>query len=217
MVDIGVEVMRSDLPVYKVTLRNRGQIGIAALSYRALRGGTVALSGRRKTNRNTTVIAPGETLSFTVQTTPEDRGVMDRFEVYAVLWDDGSVEGDAALKTSEDSLAEGYVYQLRWVLTVLSDPNVRTIDALRSAFERLPIDSGAATSQQPSSGSGVAPRTSSAMGQQIVKTAVLDDLGELARSRSDNADTPAQAWIEGARVRYTEWLTRAVNNAPAAK
>jgi hypothetical protein len=195
LVDMAVEVTGPDLPIYKVTLRNRGQIGIAALNYGAYRDGKIVLSGRKKTNRNTTVLAPGAALEFTVQTTPEARGVMDRFEVTAVLWDDGTVEGDPGLKASEESLTEGFVRQLRRVLEVLSDAKTTTIDALRATLERLPIDSDA--------------RGSSPIGQQIVKTAVLDDLNEYAQGRSDNANSSALAWIDAARVRYSEWLRRA--------
>jgi hypothetical protein len=199
--EIAVETVAAGLAVYKVTLRNRGQVGVAAVDWRAYRGDVDALSGRRKTGRVTTLMAPGGIDEFRAEASPDMPGTIDRFEVTAVLWDDGSVEGDRSLKDSEQAVADGQADQLRRVVSLLSDGASSTIDALRSAFDRLPIDS-----QPGASGRNTPQEIGFPIGQRQVKTAVLQDLDEYSKGK---ADASAQAWIEGAKARYAEWLRNA--------
>ena len=56
LIDVSVELTQHDLPVYKVTLRNRSGRGLIALTYQTFRGETETISGRRKNFRSTPLV-----------------------------------------------------------------------------------------------------------------------------------------------------------------
>ena len=137
----------------------------------------------------------------------------DRFEVTGVLWDDGSVEGDPALKSSEEALTMGLAQQLRRVLAILrnataadgSTPQFTSLSQIRLAVEALPIEpdpTGPESKPVPIA-------RSIKLGQQQVKDAVLQDLSDHLRATGGNVPPAVQPWVEGALVRYSQWLDRA--------
>ena len=209
LLDVSVDLLEHDAPVYKVTLRNRSSRAIMAVGYRMYRGGKEVGVGRRKTNRNTPVLEPGGELTFTFQATGVTTLGLDRFEATGVLWEDGSVEGDPALKQSEEALTVGFAQQLRRVLNVLAEepaadgspPKLVTVAEIRRALEGLPIEPDLA-GMSPGSASSIK------MGCQLVKDAVLQDLADYMKTAGAGAQTPARGWSDAARPRYSAWLAR---------
>jgi hypothetical protein len=209
MLDVVVDLVDHDAPVYKVTFRNRSSRAITAVGYRMYRGAKEVGVGRRKTNRNTPLLEPGGQLSFTFQATGVTALGFDRFEATGVLWEDGSVEGDPELKRTEDALTAGFAQQLRRVVSLLAEkstedgsaPRVVTVAEIRSALEALPIEPDLA---------GISPGSASSikMGCQLVKDAVLQDLADHVKSSGAGAQTSTRGWSEDARVRYKAWLAR---------
>jgi hypothetical protein len=209
LLDVGVDLLEHDAPVYKVTFRNRSSRAIMAVGYRMYRGGKEIGVGRRKTNRNTPVLEPGGELSFTFQASGVTTLGFDRFEATGVLWEDGSVEGDPDLKRREEALTAGFAQQLRRVLSVLvedstadgSAPGLVTVAEIRRALEALPIEPDLA-GMSPGSASSIK------MGCQLVKDAVLQDLADYLKSAGASAQAPARGWSDAARARYSAWLAR---------
>jgi hypothetical protein len=192
-IDVNVDLPAPDVPVYTITMTNRAPRAVSALSFRLYREGKAVGSGRRKGKLGLPVMGPDGQHEFTFQA-PSATGShgFDRLEVVAVLWADGTVEGDPDLKTSEAALAIGNAEQLRRVIAVLREHPSATIAEVRARVEALPID-------KPSSKGN---------GQVQVKQAVLEDLSEFARAQSARPDGPAGAWIQDAVVRYSAWLAR---------
>jgi hypothetical protein len=210
LLDVSVDLLERDAPVYKITFRNRSSRAIMAVGFRMYRGGKEVGSGRRKTNRTTPVIEADGELSFTIQASGLTMMGFDRLEATGVLWADGTVEGDQELKRAEQALTAGYAQQLGRVLGVLGErtnpdgsaPPPVTIGEIRKGIEALPIE--------PEPAAGVASHASSIkIGCQQVKEAVLQDLTDYMKSAGAGAQSPARLWLEDARVRYSAWLARA--------
>ncbi len=183
-IDVRVALHSPDIPLYTVTLTNRGSRSVRALQYKGYRGDTEVLSGRRGGERNLPAMAPDGHNEFTISAARADgpQG-FDRFAVTGVLWDDWSVEGDETLKKSVLTLFAGIGQQLRRVIALLQDPSVASIADLRRRVEKLPLDG----------------QDSSVMiGQRQVTDAVLADL--------KLPSTPS--WRQDGIARYGEWLAR---------
>lgn len=210
MLDVNVDLLSSDLPLYEVTFQNRSTVAIAAIAYHAYRGETSVLSGTRTHNRSFPILEAGARLHFTTQAARSSgpQG-FDRFEVTGVLWWDGTLEGDASLKASQQALAIGRAYQLRRVLAVLRENNKASVAEIRFALEKLPVKllaSDMNALSAPDDG-GLSLRLVEA-GQSYVRTAVLDDLKDYMQSQSADANVPAAVWVEDALSRYSSWLGR---------
>ena len=131
----------------------------------------------------------------------------------AVLWDDGSAEGDPWLKDSEEALAVGQTQQLRRVLEIVQESapsqdstvTPMSLVQVRSAIDALPI---ALDTADPAS---TALSTSGRQqwvesGQQQVKGAVLKDIDDYVRANPEPDPVSTRAWIATARGRYLAWL-----------
>jgi hypothetical protein len=136
--------------------------------------------------------------------------------VDGVLWDNGSVEGSPALKTSEQELALGHALQLRRVLAILrdaavqsSEPTVEPISLgqVRAAIEALPITVDAADVTFATDGT-LRNSLSVKGGKQQVKDAVLQDIEEYMRAHAGHARSSAAPWAQEARPKYSAWLNR---------
>jgi hypothetical protein len=185
-------------------------MAIAAIAYRAYRGETDVLSGTRKTNRSLPILEAGGRLQFTIQVARNHAPQgFDRFAVTGVLWEDGTLEGDATLKAAEQALAIGHAYQLRRVLALLRENNAASVAEIRSVLERLPVKLSASEVKAlvALSGGDVSPSMVE-IGQSQVRTAILDDLTAYRQSQSATASTPAAVWVQDALSRYSAWLGR---------
>jgi hypothetical protein len=215
LLDVTVDLMRHDVPLYEVTLRNRAAQAVMAVSFKMLRGEMEVGSGRRKGNRSTPIVDAASECTFTLQVGSGETPGFDRFDVKGILWSNGSVEGDPALKTSEQELTFGYAQQLRRVLAILQDAvpvNDTTLEPksfgqVRGAIEALPITVDAADATRATDGISEH-AVSVKIGKQQVKEAVLQDLNDYVRAHGGNTQAPARPWISEAQPRYAAWLAR---------
>ena len=212
LIDVTAELARNDLPLYRVTVRNKGTRAVMALSIEMQRGADTVGTSQWRTNRSEALIAPGAEYVKALQVGTGPTPGFDRFAVTGVVWDDGSAEGKEALTRSQDGLSLGYAQQLRRVLSVLQEApttegsvDVRTFAQIRSAIAALPVaidhDDPLAPSQQ------LPPAIAVLGGQQQVKQAVLDDLDGYLKATGHAAKAP-QEWLSGARATYSAWLRR---------
>ena len=214
MLDVTVDLVRHDVPNYKITFRNRAARAVMAVSFKMYRGEKQVGSGRRKTNRSTPIVDAAGEYTFTMTVGSGETPGFDRFGVDGVLWDDGRVEGNPDLKTSEEALAAGHALQLRRVLEILRDAAPaddstapKSLGQIRAAIAALPITvtaddrarAAVATSRQA---------YSVEIGKQQVKDAVLQDLNDYLRAQSGNGQLPAKVWVDGAIATYSAWLAR---------
>ena len=147
LLDVTVDLMRHDMPSYKITFRNRAARAVMAVSFKMYRGEKEVGSGRRKTNRSTPIVDAAGDYTFTLQVGGGETPGFDRFGVDGVLWDDGRVEGNPELKATERALTVGHAQQLRGVLAILrtaapsndSTAEPASLGQIRAAIEALPI------------------------------------------------------------------------------
>jgi hypothetical protein len=214
LLDVTVDLMRHDVPAYKITFRNRAARAIMAVSFRMFRGEKEVLSGRRKTNRSTPIVDAAGEYMFTLQVTTGETPGFDRFDVKSVLWDDGSVEGDPELRISERELTFGHAQQLRLVMAILQDAapandssaEPKSLGQVRGAVQALPIVVDAADATLAD---GISQHALSVkIGKQQVLEAVLQDLDDYVRTHGGNTQAPARHWISEAQSRYASWLGR---------
>jgi hypothetical protein len=212
MLQVNVDLLSNEPPLYKVTFQNRSTQPISAIAYRAYRGEADVLHGRRRSNRSLPVLQAGGRLEFTIgaDRSSKPQG-FDRLEVTGVLWEDGSLDGDSTLKTDEQALAIGYAYQLRRVLTLLREHDRASISEIRTALEMLPVElsSSELKALDGPSNAGITP-SGVEMGQLQVRIAVLEDLEGYMQSQHATSNTPAAVWVQDALTRYSAWLVRAV-------
>ena len=216
MLDVTVDLIRSDVPNYKITFRNRAVRAVMAVSFKMYRGEKQVGSGRRKTNRSTPVVDAAGEYTFTMTVGSGESPGFDRFGVDGVLWDDGRIEGNPDLKASEEALTTGHAIQLRRVLEILRDATPaddaatapKSLGQIRAAVAALPI----AVHADDAAGAAAAfPRNSYSIeiGKQQVKDAVLQDLNDYLRAQPGNGQLPEKLWVDGAIATYSAWLARA--------
>jgi hypothetical protein len=213
LLDVSVDLLENDVPLYKFTLRNRSNRAVMAVQFLTFKDGKQIGSGRRKTNRHTPIVEAAGEYTWTAPVGAGPARGFDRFEVSAVLWDDGSVEGDGKVKASEDALAVGMARQLRRVLALLSDAlpldgeKPWSAAQLRGAVERLPIHIDTSDPLQVAGAASGEMRTVM-QGQQMLKDAVLEELSEFGSTEQTSDPASTMAWIAAARTRYSAWLRR---------
>jgi hypothetical protein len=224
LLDVSIELTQHDLPIYKVTFHNRSGRGVIAVTYTTFRGETETISGRRKNYRSTPLVDSAGEYVFTLQVGSGPTPGFDRFEVTAVLWDDGSVEGDSWLKDSEEALAVGQTQQLRRLLEILpasprpheSTATRTTLSQIRAQIEALPIavdDSDPVSTALSASGRQLWVES----GQQQIKAAVLKDLDDYIRANPESNLGATLSWIASARGKYLEWLKTTTNMWPTSR
>jgi len=204
LLDVTVDLVRHDVPNYRITFRNRAARAIMAVSFKMYRGEKQVGSGRRKTNRGTPIVDAAGEYTFTMTVGSGETPGFDRFGVDGVLWDDGRVEGNPDLKASEEALAAGQALQLRRVLTILRDLAPAddstlapmSLGQIRAAIAALPI---AVTADDRTRAPAAISRQaySVEIGKQQVKDVV-----------PGNAQLPAKPWVDGAIRTYSAWLAR---------
>jgi hypothetical protein len=213
LLDVSVDLLKSDVPLYKFTLRNSSNRAVMAVQFLTFKDGKQIASGRRKTNRHTPIVEAAGEYTWTAPVGAGEARGFDRFEVSAVLWDDGSVEGDAKVKAAEDALAVGMAQQLRRVLALLSDASPAdgeepwSTSQLRGAVERLPLQIDTSDTSQMAAVASGEMRTVM-QGQQMLKDAVLEELTEFGSTERTGDTASTRAWIAAARTRYSAWLRR---------
>jgi hypothetical protein len=210
MLDVNIDLPSAELPLYQVTFRNRSTMAIEAIAFHAYRGEARVLSGTRSHDRSFPILEPGASLQFTTQAVRNSgpQG-FDRFEVTGVLWWDGTFEGDASLKASQQALATGRAYQLRRVLAILRENPTASVAEILSALEKLSVKLPAGEMSALSGPDGADLRLPFVeAGQSYVRTAVLDDLNAYMQSQSAHANRPAPVWVQDALNRYVSWLGR---------
>lgn len=150
---VSIEVLQDPSPRYEVTLRNVSSQPALNFHVVAYRGSRPALSGNQGHRDASPVVAPNGTYSFVLDPA---RGMRtnsgewapashDNIEIAAVLWEDGTIEGDPAPMAAVLGLYMGRAAQLARVIAVLK--KVRDFEnpqrvklALQRQIERLSIE-----------------------------------------------------------------------------
>jgi len=193
---VRVEPVVVNAASYRVVVVNRSTRSLLAIQYEALRGSARATKGRRKAERNEPIAAGGREYAFEIQ----PGAPVDRLAITALLWDDGTIEGDGALAADERLFDIGKSVQLRRVLKLLHTFADRQDDgavrAFRDQVAALPL-----TADVPVVDGAVT-------GMQQVKDALLKDLDQFERAPAARPRVSFGTWIADTTAAYEDWLAR---------
>jgi hypothetical protein len=189
--EVHVEPVQQDEPLYRFTVINRGRQDVRVIQIRAYNGAREMLSGRRRGDRDVPWMQPGATQMFTYgpggKAGPDGTPLWnswDLVEISAVVWDDGIVEGDPLLLLSERRRNDEEMVQIPRVLQLLKD--FRSDAYLRAGLAALPPTAGG----------------------ENIKTAVLNDL-DRHRATHNRSDAKAfQGWRNVTENSLRAWLDR---------
>jgi hypothetical protein len=148
-----IELVMTPRPHYRISVTNVSSQPAVNFHVAAHQGGQRALSGNRGNRDASAIIAPGDTYSFDLDASsgapPTAAGWAplphDVIEIAAVLWEDGTIEGEAAPMAAALSLYRGRQVQLTRGLALLRAARDVSAPAtartrLREQIERLPVE-----------------------------------------------------------------------------
>jgi hypothetical protein len=211
LLDVSIDLAQYDVPVYKVTMRNRSTADVLSVDFQTFRGEVRHSSGRHSRHNFAPIVPAKGEHEFLLPAVNATSPGIDRFEVTAVLWSDGVVAGDPSLKSNEEALAAGQAQQLERLLQLLQNRATtqagtvsNDLSTLKVAIDALPVTFDAVTSAW---GLQMTDRQQAVeLGQQGVRASALRDIEEFAKKNAP--DESASAWITSARTKYLAWLQR---------
>jgi hypothetical protein len=211
-----VEMSGGDRPGYHIAVRNDSRQPVLSFFFDSARDGRPALSGRRGERDGTPVVLPGETYTFFLGT--EDP--LDLLRVAGLMFEDGTVEGDAGGVAVTRVVFAGRRLQLGKVLAIFQEAQraavldpMPILAALSARIEALPVlpdaDSrkAAASLIPPSGTTASAEMIDGALAGALleVRKGVLGDLQEAPRDRD-----ALVGWLREITAQYARWHQRFV-------
>ena len=181
---------------YRVVVVNRSTRSLIAIQYEAFRGANRATKGRRKAERNEPIAPAGREYAFEIQ----PGASVDRVAITALLWDDGTIEGDGALAADERMFDIGKSVQLRRVLKLLQGFSDRPDESSNRMF-RAQVAALPMTADVPVEASALA-------GMQQVRDALLRDLDQFEHAPAGKPSVSFATWIADTTAAYEDWLAR---------
>jgi hypothetical protein len=149
---VQVEPRETTFPSYKLTLRNKSDKSVIAISVSQMKYQSTISGFWSQVSQRHSLIKPGGMFVFGVETNPpsserESNGQMtveglvptnlSNLEIEAAVFDDGSYEGDPGPAAEQKAMATGEQFQLRLVLAALEDEAVIAESFGPAHLERL--------------------------------------------------------------------------------
>jgi hypothetical protein len=195
--DIRAEQAGPNASSYRVVLNNRSDtplMWIRLVGYREGKQFSGGQSGKRSVplvearSQHAFEIAIGPT-GFVPGTESQAWSTIDRIEIVALMWQDGTVEGDRQIARQQKLTAERQAAELRTLIGVLTEGRAQSVASLRSTLSSVKITYPVV--------------------QESIKSleADLDSLAASGRSRDDQT---LEAWLQGAIRLHQEWVNRIV-------
>jgi hypothetical protein len=220
-----VTVEKQPVAKYTVRLLNHSDKAVRAVDIETLRAGERATSGTRFGREGDALIAARGDYSFDM-TIPAGRPApdgsvtlapIDRINVPAVVWTDGSFDGLIERAVLDLTVDFGIRAQLSRVLAeyqkARSAGSAATVASLREALTTLPVDASDAMVEDarahlPSAPTVTPSRTAGALrsSQGDMRTIALRDLAEFENSPA--GDRNFHTWLNTTSDRYLRWFTR---------
>jgi hypothetical protein len=209
-----VEMSDGDRPGYRIGVRNDSTQPVLSFFVDSFRDGRPALSGRRGERDGTPVVLPGETYTFFLGT----EHPLDLLRVTGLMFEDGTVEGDAVGVALTRVVFAGRRLQLGKVVAIFQEalraPSIEPMSilaALSARIEALPVLPDARARQ---SAAGLLPPSGPAASTEMldgtlaaamleVRKGVLGDLQEAPRDRE-----VFTGWLREITAQYTRWYLR---------
>ena len=197
LLEVRAEQSGPNASSYRVLLTNRSELPLMWLRLRGYRDGkafTGGQAGRRSTplveakSQHSFEIAIGPT-GFVPGNEPHAWSPIDRIEITALMWQDGTVEGDRQIGLQQARIEEQRSAELRMVIDALAAGREQPAADLLSRISSLTIKS-VDVLESPKS-----------------LTADIDSLATTGKSRDNQ---PFDAWLNSTIKLHQEWLNRIV-------
>ena len=157
-----IEVLVDPDPRYRVTVRNLTQKAAIMFFVKTFVADQLSSSGRQGHQDGSALIVPGGAFEFIVRGTSHSSptangwspGSLDAIELAAVLWDDGTFEGEPEHVATSVLLYVGRRAQLRRVVDIMNGAAMdgqdiaKTVTRLRTQLEALPVRIDRATREE---------------------------------------------------------------------
>ena len=225
--DVWLDDIITDAPPrYKLMVRNRSWRPVRWFAVETFREKKRATIGRQGDVRSVPIVEPAGTYTFYVPISSVPAGgdvpvtptPLESIVISSALFDDLSVEGDAALAARQLLIEAGRAEQLRrvfdlWESVVSSEPGP-VLSALRKGIAGLPIaPEPAALEHATRLARELVPYQEIEpilqAGMQNVKDLVLDDLRHLDNASFGDA-SELRSELQSLRASYSDWLTRLI-------
>jgi hypothetical protein len=218
-----IELVMTPRPQYRISVTNVAAQPAVNFHVVAHRDGRRALSGNRGNPDASAIIAPGSTYSFNLDpsggapTTAAGWAPLphDVVEIAAVLWEDGSIEGDVAPMAAALSLYLGRHAQIGRGLALLRAVKDTTQPSavkarLKAQLEQLPIEADETTRIRARERFQHFDDVDPAATMDALRTAMADTrqgmLDDLAEAPNDPA--AFQRWLFEITSLYEKWRDR---------
>jgi hypothetical protein len=210
-----IEPFDSPYPGYRLTLRNLGSKAISNVHVQSYRGDAKALSAIRRSDDGRALMPPGESYVFDMNLTSGSANgstvpgtwtplPLDRIEIDAVRWDDGSYDGTPPYPQIDRVIEgeSGQRFQLRRIVDILTrtlaeqTSGEAMLKSVRRQIDALP---DAEPDQLAEAGRAM----------RGMKQAARDEIARFERSHSIEPPSSAVVeWMKSVLARYQAELTR---------
>jgi hypothetical protein len=204
-----VEVIPDTAPNYRIRVENRSQRSVRVFTIEGSRGGRPAFSGIRAGREGTPILDPGTAYAFEVKVSG---GPIDLVAISAVVWMDGTVEGNARRAAEELSsdLGERFMLELLTPLMKRAADEAlfaasESVTKLRASIDALPIvpDAGAV-----SKAIAAAPPLAAMPEDRVAMIAGFAMKRIKTRALTDISPAADQKALQALHDRHAAWLVR---------
>jgi hypothetical protein len=197
-VDVRATPVDANAAAYRVTITNWAPVPLMWFRFEAYRSDGSPISARPRGKRNFPLIMPNSEYTFELASgtagrlSGDDPGAwnaLDRIEVTALTWQDGTVEGDKEIAAQHFGFERERWGHIRALLTILCGSG--SIAALREAISGMRMRSPDVELEQ-------------------VRTGFLKQLDRFARQQLSSEGLDFDTWRGRAIVELEQWLARIV-------
>lgn len=182
---------------YRVTVRNRSNVGLRWFEYVAQRGSRPVVSGSKRGPLGGVLVDPAGEYAFDLTVAPGSKEAdgqyvadpIQRIEIVSMLWEDGVVEGDRGRAARHAQTVRGHMAQLQGLLKVLGTAPTPPIPSLRTTISRY---------------------LGSDFEMQGLEARFLEQLDAIERTGKTPAGLDLAAWLKATIAECEGWLNRIV-------
>jgi hypothetical protein len=223
----------STLPSYRLTLLNQSSKNVVSVTIDVVAGEKPLITATRRGIDGGHLIAAGTSQDLTVLAPSRAQGVPDAYspasppnqqiQIKAVVFDDGTYEGDAEAAAAVKGFRAGEKMELPRLIRLLeealnaSDGDVnQRLSNLESQVSSLSSDAEPGTIQSlaaefPQLGAKAVPMIKGTMeiAATTIKSDLLKEIHRMRAAEPRQLDANAyQSWLTGKKERYVKWLSR---------
>ena len=232
---VGIELKNTTLPSYKLTLHNTSNKNVVAIAINVVAGNRLQASSLPQGRGGRTLIKAGGIEEINVSAVYQVQNTSDGYRpepqpnqeivITAVVFDDGSFEGDAQMAATFTAFVAGRKVQIAKLIALIDSTSNVTDVNVPAALERLKTQAESlSTDAEPSVLAHLSrsfPKLTGSEGNdlkisvevvlQAVKFDFIQCVKEFEKKNGKSNDREFRAWLSAIRLGYEQWLSRLSN------